>query len=81
VDKLDRFRVVYEEEVSEFIGVQTKRLRRRLMDIAYAIADKPSAELDYFFARRRRPPDCACCYRRIRVWLLGGRSGETGCDR
>jgi hypothetical protein len=39
--------VVFEEEASEFLVGQTKRRRRKLLDIAYAIADSPFAEPDY----------------------------------
>ena len=45
--KLERFRVVYEEGASEFIVAQTKRRRRKLLDIGYAIAERPFAEPDY----------------------------------
>lgn len=45
--ELTRFRVVYEEEASEFIFAQAGRKRRKLADIAYAIAESPFAEPDY----------------------------------
>ena len=38
---------MYEEEASEFIIAQTGRKRRKLADIAYAIARSPFAEPDY----------------------------------
>lgn len=47
MSKLVRFRVVFEEEASEFLIAQTKRKCRKLLDIAYAIADSPFAEPDY----------------------------------
>jgi len=47
VSEFARFRVVYEEEVGEFIVAQGKRRRRKLMDICYAIAEQPFAEPDY----------------------------------
>jgi hypothetical protein len=47
VGELARFRVVYEEEASEFIIAQAGRKRRKLADIAYAIAESPFAEPDY----------------------------------
>ena len=45
--ELARFRVVYEEEACEFIFAQAGRKRRKLVDIAYAIAESPFAEPDY----------------------------------
>lgn len=42
-----RFRVVFEEEASEFIIAQARRRRRKLADIAYTIAESPFAEPDY----------------------------------
>ena len=47
MSKLERFRVVFEEEASEFIISQGPRKRRRLADICYAIAESPFAEPDY----------------------------------
>ncbi len=47
MSKLARFRVVYEEEASEFIIAQGKRKRRKLADICYTIAAHPFAEPDY----------------------------------
>jgi hypothetical protein len=47
VNELGRFRVVYEEEAGEFIFAQRGRKRRKLADIAYAIAEVPFAEPDY----------------------------------
>lgn len=47
MNKLGRFRVVFGEEASEFVVAQTKRLRRKLLDIAYAVAESPLAEPDY----------------------------------
>ncbi len=47
VSKLERFRVVYEEEASEFVIAQAKSRRRKLMDIGYTIAESPFAESDY----------------------------------
>jgi len=47
VSELGRFRVVYEEEAGEFIIAQSSRKRRKLADIAYAIAANPFAEPDY----------------------------------
>jgi hypothetical protein len=47
VSEVVRFRVVYEEEASEFIIAQGKRKRRKLADICYAIAAHPFAEPDY----------------------------------
>lgn len=47
MSKLARFRAVFEEEASEFLIAQTKRKQRKLLDIAYAIADSPFAEPDY----------------------------------
>ena len=47
MSKLARFRVVFEEEASEFLIAQTKRKRRKLLDISYAIADSPLADPDY----------------------------------
>jgi hypothetical protein len=47
VSEVVRFRVVFEEEASEFIIAQTGRKRRKLSDIAYAIAESPFAEPDY----------------------------------
>ena len=47
MNELDRFRVVFEEEASEFIIAQTGRKRRKLADIAYAIAESPYSEPDY----------------------------------
>ena len=44
---LSRFRVVYEEEASEFVMAQSKRKRRKLADICYAIAAVPFADPDY----------------------------------
>ena len=44
---LARFRVVYEEEASEYIIAQGKRKRRKLADICYAIAAHPFDEPDY----------------------------------
>ena len=47
MNELGRFRVVFEEETSEFVVAQTKRLRRKLLDITYAVAATPFAEPDY----------------------------------
>jgi hypothetical protein len=47
VSELARFRVVFEEEASEFIIAQAGRKRRKLTDIAYAIAQRPFSEPDY----------------------------------
>ena len=47
MNELRRFRVVFEEEASEFVVAQTKRLRRKLLDITYAVAASPFAEPDY----------------------------------
>ena len=47
MSKLPRFRVVFEEEASEFIIALSTRRRRRLMDICYAIASEPFAESDF----------------------------------
>ncbi|MEO6003796.1 MAG: hypothetical protein ABIZ04_09975 [Opitutus sp.] len=47
MSKLPRFRVIFEEEASEFIVAQAKRQRRRLMDICYAIADRPFSRPDF----------------------------------
>ncbi len=47
MSELARFRVVYEEEASKFIIAQSGRRRRKLADIAYAIAESPFAEPDY----------------------------------
>jgi hypothetical protein len=47
VNELARFRVVFEEDASEFIVGQAGRKRRKIMDIAYAIARSPFAEPDY----------------------------------
>lgn len=45
--KVERFRVVYEEEASEYVCAQTKRRRRKLLDIGYAIAERPFVDPDY----------------------------------
>ena len=45
--ELARFRVVFEEEASEFIIAQAGRKRRKLAHIAYTIAESPFAEPDY----------------------------------
>ena len=50
MNELGRFRVVFEEDASEFVFGQTKRLRRKLLDIAYAVAASPFAEPDYTLA-------------------------------
>ncbi len=47
MSEVARFRVVFEEEASEFIFAQAKRKRRKLADIAYAIAANPFADPDY----------------------------------
>ncbi|MCX6952741.1 MAG: hypothetical protein NTV51_11335 [Verrucomicrobia bacterium] len=47
MNELRRFRVVFEEEASEFVVAQTKRLRRKILDITYAVAASPFAESDY----------------------------------
>jgi mRNA-degrading endonuclease RelE of RelBE toxin-antitoxin system len=47
VSELRRFRVVFEEEASEFVVAQSKRVRRKLLDITYAVAASPFAEPDY----------------------------------
>ena len=47
MSKLPRFRVVFEEEASEFVLTRSKRQQRRLMDICYAIANPPSAKADF----------------------------------
>jgi hypothetical protein len=47
VGNLERFRVVYEEEASEFIIALTGQKRRKLADITYTIAERPFAEPDY----------------------------------
>ena len=47
MNELRRFRVVFEEEASEFVVAQTKRRRRKLLDMAYAVAASPFAEPDY----------------------------------
>jgi len=47
VNEPARFRVVFEEEASEFIIAQARRRRRKLADIAYTIAESPFAEPDY----------------------------------
>ena len=47
MSELARFRVVFEEEASEFIITQGKRKRRKLADICYTIAAHPFAEPDY----------------------------------
>ncbi|EIP96912.1 hypothetical protein OpiT1DRAFT_01339 [Opitutaceae bacterium TAV1] len=45
--KLIRFRVVFEEEAGGFIFALPKRKGRKLLDIAYAIADNPFSNSDY----------------------------------
>jgi hypothetical protein len=47
VSEFARFRVVFEEEASEFVIGQSGRKRRKLVDIAYAIARSPYTEPDY----------------------------------
>ncbi len=47
VSKLPRFRVVFEEEASEFLVGQSKKRRRKLLDITYVIAASPFVEPDY----------------------------------
>lgn len=47
MSKLARFRVVFDEEASEFIIAQGTRKRRKLADICYAIAAHPFADPDY----------------------------------
>jgi len=47
VSSLARFKAVFEEEAAEYILAQTKRRRRRLMDLCYVIADDPLAKPDY----------------------------------
>ena len=47
MSELGRFRVVFEEEASEFVFAQAKRLRRKLLDISYTVAASPFAEPDY----------------------------------
>lgn len=48
MSELERFLVVYEEGASEFIiACPGRRLRRKLADIAYAIAASPFADPDY----------------------------------
>lgn len=41
VNELARFRIVLEEEASEFVICQSGRKQRKLLDIAYAIARSP----------------------------------------
>ena len=45
--KLARFRVVYEEDASEFIFAQGKAKGRQLLDICHTIGEYPFAEADY----------------------------------
>ena len=45
--KPGRFAVIFEEAAAEFILAQSKRWRRRLMDICYAIADDPFTEIGF----------------------------------
>lgn len=47
MSKLPRFRVVFEEEASEFLVSQGKKNRRKLLDITYLIAESPFADPDY----------------------------------
>ena len=47
MSKLLRFRVVFEEEASEFLIAQPAAKRRKLLDIAYAIARNPYGLPDY----------------------------------
>ena len=47
MSEIARFRVVFEEGASEYIIAQPGRKRRRLADIAYAIARSPFADPDY----------------------------------
>ncbi len=47
MNELSRFRVVFEEEASEFVVAQSKRVRRKLLDITYVVAANPFAEPDY----------------------------------
>jgi hypothetical protein len=58
VTELEQFRVVYEEEASEFVVAQTKRRRRKLLDIGYAIAEKPLADPDYVLPDADGRPIC-----------------------
>jgi hypothetical protein len=44
---LPRFKVIFEEQVAEYILAQTRRRRRRLMDVCYAIARDPFAKPDF----------------------------------
>ncbi len=48
--ELTRYRVVFDEEASEYFVGQTKKRCRKLLDITYAIAATPFAEPDYFLA-------------------------------
>jgi hypothetical protein len=47
VVKLVRFRVVFEEEATEFIFSLPKRKGRKILAIGYAIANHPFANPDY----------------------------------
>lgn len=47
MSELPRFRLIFEEDASEFILAQSKRRQRRLMDICYAIARHPSTKADF----------------------------------
>ena len=47
MSKLPRFKLIFEEEVGEYIFSQSKKRQRRLLNICYAIAADPSATVDY----------------------------------
>jgi hypothetical protein len=47
VSSLVRFKPIFELEAAEFILAQTKRRKRRLMDLCYAIAADPYAKPDF----------------------------------
>ena len=47
MSSLDRFIVVFEEDAAEYILAQTKRRRRRLIDLCYVIAADPLAKPDF----------------------------------
>lgn len=56
--KLPRFRVVYDEAASEFVVAQSKRGRRKILDIGYAIAERPFAGPDYVLPDADGRPIC-----------------------
>ncbi len=44
---LARFKPIFELEAAEFILTRSKRRKRRLMNLCYAIADDPYAKPDF----------------------------------